>query len=121
MSGVHARQILLFDPDVASLTFMAFAFRRRGFEPLCATTLDGALALFENEPVTLAICQMRTGDRDGAELLARLRARADMRSIAVTVGPLDVQGAELSFVRPVPIILLVRTVEQLVSQSPSIP
>jgi DNA-binding response OmpR family regulator len=115
-SGLHARQILLFDPDIASLNFLAFALRRRGFEPLCASTLEAARAIFEKEPVTLAICQLREADTDGGAVLARLRARDGMRSIAVTVGALDAHGAQLSFVRPVPIIVLLRAVEALVSR-----
>ncbi|MDB4995272.1 MAG: hypothetical protein JWM74_2704 [Myxococcaceae bacterium] len=118
-SGLRPRAILVFDPDVASLNFLAMAFRRRGYEPLPAASLEEANVVLETSPVTLAICRLRATHIEGSTVLAMLKARDGVRAIAIRPGPeVEARGADLSFVAPVPIIVLIRAIEQLTVPAP---
>jgi DNA-binding NtrC family response regulator len=109
---VRHRAILVFDPDVASLAFVAMALRRRGYEPVCAGSLEQASALLNAAPsVKVAICFLRAGDLGAPALLATLKARPDARVIAVTAPGLEARAADVAFVGPVPIVMLLRAVK----------
>ena len=112
-SGVRHRPILVFDPDVASLAFVAMALRRRGYEPVCAGSLEQASALLDAaSSVTVAICFLRVGDLDGPALLAALKARPDARVIAVTAPGIEAHAADVAFVLPLPIVMLLRAAKR---------
>jgi DNA-binding response OmpR family regulator len=112
-SDVHPRSILVYDRDVASLNFIAMALRRHGYEALCAASLEEARALLQVTPATLTICYFRAGDADGPAVLAASKRHAGVRAVAVTTAGIKARGADRSFVGPIPIVLLIRAVDQL--------
>lgn len=65
-------RILLVDDDEVLLQVMAQAFRRRGFEPVCADGPDTAVAAMSATPTTHAVVDLRMPAGSGLSLIPRL-------------------------------------------------
>lgn len=67
-----APRVLLVDDDAVLLQVMAQAFSRRGYEPVCATSLDRAVAACAAARPRYAVVDLRMPDGGGLQLIPRL-------------------------------------------------
>jgi two-component system response regulator RegA len=109
-------QILIVDSSVKELQDLAAAFRRLGFEPMEATTLEAAKQLWTAHQPPVLIADVRLGQFNGLQLLLRAKAeRPDVRAVITCAFPDRVLEAEtLRFgaaflVKPVTAVELVAT------------
>jgi two-component system response regulator RegA len=78
--------VLLVDDDQLLLQVMAQAFRRRGFEPVCAESADAALAAMATSAPSHAVLDLRMPDGSGLQLIPRLLERRPDLCIVVLTG-----------------------------------
>ncbi len=69
---MNVPRVLLVDDDAVLLRVMAQAFARRGYEPVCADSAAGALAVFTEARPGYAVVDLRMPDGNGLQLIPRL-------------------------------------------------
>ena len=79
-------RVLLVDDDAVLLQVMAQAFRRRGFDPVCADSAAMALACFDTAPGSHAVLDLRMPDGNGLQLIPQLLRLNPALCIVVLTG-----------------------------------
>lgn len=75
-AGERRPRILIVDDSAQMVETLARYLAARGFEPVTATDVDGALDLFSTAGVAAVVTDLRMQGLDGLDLLDTIRARA---------------------------------------------
>jgi len=85
MSPTPTRRVLVIDDDDSLRQALTTLLTHSGFAVLAAATGEEAVAAVRQEPVDLALLDLRLGDESGLDLLPRLKKiRPDMSIIMIT-------------------------------------
>lgn len=91
-----ADTILVVDDESGVRELMGRWLRAYGYEVICASSADEALALAAIEPPAIALCDVRMPGRDGLWLASRLRHDHPETAVIMATGVSDVGAAVAS-------------------------
>jgi CheY-like chemotaxis protein len=121
MSAVSPRIILIVDDELPIADVVAELLGEEGYATRIATGGDHALAMLENERPDLVLLDLYMPGMSGVDLLARLRADANLAGLPVvvmTAGAIDSaeltgRGASGMISKPFEVEALLHTVREL--------
>jgi len=71
---MDTKRILLIDDDQISLQLLTSFFSRQGYEVLCSTSANQALAAYKGRPTDVVVTDIFMPDMDGLDLMRSLQA-----------------------------------------------
>lgn len=123
-----SKKILVVDDEEAVVSYIADAFKRKGYNVFVAQDGQLALDLIKKELPNLVLLDMKLPKVDGLEVLKELRQNHPKTSVIVMTAydaeykkRMDEIGYEALFVKPLQIDELKEKVEYLLSQDIAIP
>ena len=92
--AVERRTILIVDDEEGVRSLLGRWLESSGFRVLLATGADAALAVFDEDPPALVVCDIRMPGRDGLWLAARVRQDFPDTAVIISSGVQDCHAAE---------------------------
>jgi DNA-binding response OmpR family regulator len=122
-----APTVLLVEDDPKIVSFLAKGFRREGFRLDCVSTGAEALARLEDGGIDVQLLDLGLPDRDGLEVLRKMRDRGMDVPVIVVTGRTDPRdrtialslGVRAYLTKPFPWTDLLAEVRAAVGHSPS--
>jgi putative two-component system response regulator len=88
------RTILIVDDEEGVRSLLARWLEATGYRVVMATSADAALAVFDDEPPALMLCDIRMPGRDGLWLAARVRQDFPETAVIISSGVQDAHASE---------------------------
>ena len=93
-SRVEPRTVLIVDDEESVRSLLARWLEASGYRVLLATSADAALAVFDQDPPALMLCDIRMPGRDGLWLAARVRQDFPETAVVMSSGVQDAHASE---------------------------
>ncbi len=87
------KRILIIDDDMDMCSLLGKFLQRKGFETDCTFTGNKGIAKFREESFDLVLCDYRLGDKEGREVLKRIKEINPRAIVIIITGYSDIKTA----------------------------
>jgi two-component system response regulator HydG len=87
------KRILIIDDDMDMCNLLGRFLQRKGFETDCAFTGSKGIAKFKEESFDLVLCDFRLGDKEGREVLKKIKEINARAIVIIITGYSDIKTA----------------------------
>ena len=87
------KKILIIDDDIDMCSLLSRFLTKKGFEPEVALNGSKGLARFNEEHFDIVLCDFRLGDRDGKEVLLKIKEAKPQTIVIIITGYSDIKTA----------------------------